>query len=42
MQIHGTKITYTIDTSYQDLYRYGDGFIARGTESIVYKGVRAA
>ena len=42
MQIHGTKFTYTIDTSYQDLYRYGDGFIARGTESIVYKGVRAA
>ncbi|WP_024856254.1 protein kinase domain-containing protein [Ruminococcus albus] len=42
MQIHGTKFTYTIDTSYQDLYRYGDGFIARGTESIVYKGIRAA
>ena len=42
MQIHGTKFTYTIDNSYQDLYRYGDGFIARGTESIVYKGIRAA
>ncbi len=42
MQIHGTKFTYTIDTSYEDLYRYGDGFIARGTESIVYKGIRAA
>ena len=42
MQIHGTKFTYMIDTSYQDLYRYGDGFIARGTESIVYKGIRVA
>lgn len=42
MQIHGAKFTYTIDTNYKDLYRYGDGFIARGTESIVYKGIRAA
>ncbi|MBE6874253.1 MAG: serine/threonine protein kinase [Ruminococcus albus] len=42
MQIHGTKFTYTIDTGFQDLFQYGDGFIARGTESIVYKGLRAA
>ena len=39
--IAGTKFQYMIDSEFEGS-RYGDGFIARGTESIVYKGKRKA
>ena len=35
--IHGTKFNYCIDTEYGINH---DGFIAEGTESIVFKGVK--
>lgn len=39
LTISGTKFQYWIDEGFEGSI-YGDGFIARGTESIVYKGIR--
>lgn len=39
LTVKGTQFKYTIDTEFVNS-RYGDGFIARGTESIVFKGKR--
>ena len=38
-EIIGTKFKYTVDTSYGINQ---DGFIAIGTESIVYRGLKTA
>ena len=37
--IKGTNFIYQIDTSYND---NRDGFIAEGTESIVFKGIKVS